>query len=217
MNQNFGFPIAVAGQGSIARPQPTAPISTPATSPGNALGFLPEGSYKGVDADKLQTGITREQYNDWVTSYVPHENDHIGRLQDDQYYAGQVREAGVQAGRGFDIGQGSLERNLSRYGVNLNPDQQRVLDRIRKFGRDEAVVHAKNTARDRYEDLRLGGLNTVANLAQAQAADAAGIASNVAAADAQRKATNDQIKAQSRQAALGAVSTAATLAVLGGI
>lgn len=174
-------------------------------------GVIPEG---GGNPEKVNAQIALDQYNDYVRTYVPFENEYIRQYTDPTYIQGKVRDFGVDAGQQFDAAAGTTARDLSRYGYTLSEDQQASLNKIRSVGRSLAVGNAQNQGRLELKDQRQQGLSFLADLFQNQAREATGQAGNLARSQAQRDSNNAQIGAANTAQNLQTAGTVASLAAL---
>src|SRR5688500_5016471 len=170
-----------------------------------------------VDPEKLNAQIAVDQYNDYQNRYVPVENEFIKLVSDPAVFGADIERSGQRAETGFGVAEGIQQREFSRQGITLNSEELRALERINKFGKSTAVGTALNTARRGFSDLRLEGLNTIADFGRQGAAEAAGIAGGLAQDQAQRAAVNAQNRAQNQSNFLGTLTTAATFAAFMGI
>jgi hypothetical protein len=165
-----------------------------------------------VNPEKLNAEIAVNQYNDYQNRYVPVENEFIGLVSDPKVFGADIERAGQRAETGFGVAEGIQQREFSRQGITLSTEEMRALERINKFGKSTAVGTALNTARRGFADLRLQGLNTIADFGRQGAAEAAGISGGLAQDQAQRASINAQNRAQGQSNFLGTLGTVATFA-----
>lgn len=206
------------------------PITTPVPTdslglnpkPGSAIagleaggGLTPiSGTPRNLNADKLNAGLESAQYNEYLGTYVPFENQALKEAQDPNFFNKEIDQAAQGAQQSSDSAAATTTRDLGRYGLTLTPDQQTELNRIRKFGATTDVVNATNTTRDAAADQRLGLQETLAGVGQQQAAGAGAVLGQSASQAAQRNITNDQIKAQNQAAVWNTIGTVASVAAL---
>lgn len=114
-------------------------------------------------ADKFAQ-LTRDQWDQWVNQFLPIEKTLID-------YASDVTMPGQEATKAIGnvqaaFGQQSRASDLSMKtaGIQLNPDEQRALDRDRQISQSLAEVSAANSARqltvDRQRSIAGAPMNT---------------------------------------------------------
>jgi len=125
---------------------------------GKTLGKIPfvmrnsynsDPSKKGSASDQM-AGITRDQWDDYLTRFQPYELKvsglATGQLDNEQAIA---RARGSVAGS-FDVSQGTMQRDRERFGLataGTNPDEQPILQARTGLSRAAAEVSAINGAR----------------------------------------------------------------------
>ena len=86
----------------------------------------PGGLAPVSDPEKAYANMTRQEYMDFVKDYGDFEKQLIQDVQSDTSLVDQAREdTAVAAG----LSSGLAQRNLSRYGTQLTPAQQREMQR----------------------------------------------------------------------------------------
>lgn len=125
-----------------------------ALDPGQSLRKL--GIYnpdKGGGGSKTPVGdafaaLTREQWYDYVNTFVPIENKLIEYATSPTVVSDAMQTAGAEATAGFGAAQAGAQRRLKGMGVTLDADEQAVADKSFGLAKSLADVGAQNTARD---------------------------------------------------------------------
>ncbi|GAP37377.1 hypothetical protein ABXN37_19840 [Piscinibacter sakaiensis] len=115
------------------------PIGAPAAV---QLGGLP-----GSAADTY-AALTRQQWADYLRTFVPFENSLISYATDTGQAAKAMAEASRDVNASFDARSASTQRRLRGMGLSLDADEQRAADRSTNLARSLADVGAQNSARD---------------------------------------------------------------------
>ena len=92
--------------------------------------------------------LTREQWQDYVTNFVPYENKLIDYSTDPNVVANNMVGASADVNASFDARAAATTRRLGGLGLTLDADEQRVSTRTMGLARSLADVGAQNTARD---------------------------------------------------------------------
>lgn len=92
--------------------------------------------------------LTREQWSNYLNTFVPYENSLIDYAVNPNTVTNAVTEARSDVASAFDAQQGATKRRLSGLGLTLNPDEQRAADRSSGLARSLADVQAANMTRD---------------------------------------------------------------------
>jgi len=99
-------------------------------------------------AGDTYAALTRQQWADYVRTFVPLENQLIDYAMD----PGKVKEAMQQAStnvtQSFDAQQASTQRRLKGLGVTLSPDEQAAQQRSFGLSKALADVQAQNLTHD---------------------------------------------------------------------
>jgi len=111
-----------------------------------AVGLATAGS--GLSADQTFAALTRQQWADYVRTFVPYENRLIDYSNDPQVVTDAMAEASADARRAFANQAGVQQRQLRGLGLTLNADEQRAATRQTQLAGALADVNAQNTARD---------------------------------------------------------------------
>jgi len=129
-----------------ASPAPPTPSTTALTNPTTALQDL--GLPANASASDTYAAITKDQWNQYVSTFVPIENQLISFATNSALPGQAMAQAGTDVGQQFATQAGTLGRQQQALGVTLNPQQQAA--QARQLGLNQALstVQAENTARD---------------------------------------------------------------------
>lgn len=116
-----------------------------ATSPAftNPYGFN-QGSK--TFASDTYAAMTRQQWANYVSTFVPLENQLIKYATDPNVVSNAMSEASRDVNFSFDAQQGSFDRRMRAMGATLDNDQQAVRQRNTGLSRALADVNAQNVA-----------------------------------------------------------------------
>ena len=92
--------------------------------------------------------LTRQQWQDYITNFVPYENKLIQYATDPTVVSNNMSLASQNVNQAFDQQAGTTQRRLSGLGLTLDADEQKVADRSTSLARAAADVNAQNTVRD---------------------------------------------------------------------
>lgn len=171
------------------------------------------------NADQINADLTRSQYQDWLTTYKPRE-DQIRALALDTSIPGQAADRADQmALTAGNVAQGNTERTAARYGLDLTGDRATTLERSRDLGTALSRIGASNTARKQAYGRQLGLQEFMTAVDRSSANEGQ---SNLAAwgdMESKRKSFNKQVDAQNRAqntqtaAALGSLALMAAFMI----
>jgi hypothetical protein len=165
-------------------------------------------------ADSRAAYITRKQYQDYINRYVPLEDMLIDRIGNQEYQREQVDNAVESSGSAYQSGMQTAQRDLSRYGVNMDPTETASFERKAKMGETLSKISAANTTRQALEQQDIDLAFGLSNYGRNTLAGANELFGNAASAEASRNATNSAIAAQNKAAKQQAVATAAAMALM---
>lgn len=164
------------------------------------------------DADAVFANITRQQYDDFYKNFGEFENQMIARSQNDTSLIDQAKKDAPKAAA---ISKGVAERNASRYGIGLLPDQLKArsssTERAGALGTSDAINNARAAQKD-INDSLLSKIVDIGARVNTNAISQLGSAASDATA---RKNAYTNAKASSRAStfgALGALGSAASRA-----
>jgi len=128
-------------------------ISAPIAEGASAYG-MGAGGMMGLNpnsknfAQNAFAALTRQQWDDYLSNYVPEENRLINYATDET----KPQDASYLAGRGigaaFDQQRASTDRRLAGMGMTLNPEERAAADKQSRLSESLATVGAMNNARD---------------------------------------------------------------------
>lgn len=99
-------------------------------------------------AAETYSAITREQWQNYVNTFVPIENQLIRYATDTTQPLQAMQHAGQDVNASFDAQEGVISRRLRSLGTELSPDEQAASTRSLGLSRSLADVGAQNMARD---------------------------------------------------------------------
>ena len=164
------------------------------------------------DPQKTFADLTRREYQDYVRDYRDFELDQIQKSQTDTSLIDAAREDSAIASR---LAGDYAQRNLSRYGGQLTPaqqrEQQRGLQRSTTLGSIQALSDARIAQREANQALLSDLINIGQDLNRSSQQQLGSAAADASA----RKQAYDQAKAQSKAqtySLLGTLGAAALIA-----
>lgn len=92
--------------------------------------------------------LTRQQWDDYLTNYVPQENRLIDYATDETKPQDAAYLAGRGVGAAFDQQRESTGRRLAGMGLQLTDEEQAAADKQSRLSESLATVGAMNNARD---------------------------------------------------------------------
>jgi hypothetical protein len=165
-------------------------------------------------ADSSAAYITRQQYQDYIDRYVPLEDTLIDRIGNQEYQREQVGNAVQSSGMAYQSGMKTARRDLSRYGVNMNPTETTSFERKAKMGETLSKISAANTTRQELEQQDINMAFGMSNYGRNALASANTLIGNAASAESTRNATNSAISAQNKKANQQAIASVAAMALM---
>lgn len=112
----------------------------------------PASAGRGLSAQESFAALTRAQWDDYLTQYVPLENLMIKYATDPNAVTEAVASARKDVGMSFDAQQGANQRRLRGLGLTLDSDEQRAATRSTGLARSLADVSATNLTADRVRE-----------------------------------------------------------------
>jgi hypothetical protein len=103
-------------------------------------------------AQQTFAALTRQQWDDYLSYYVPVENELIQYATDPDVVKNAVMNARTDVAQSFDAQVGADERRRRGLGVTLEADEQRAVDRSSSLARSLADVSAANLTTERVRD-----------------------------------------------------------------
>lgn len=111
-------------------------------------------NYFGVDpSSKTYAGdsfaaLTRQQWADYISTFVPVENQLIQYATDPNVVRDAMSEASADVNKAFDAQSASTDRRLRGLGIALSPEEMQARKRSESLNRSLTDVGAQNTARE---------------------------------------------------------------------
>lgn len=106
------------------------------------------GQQRPVSAQDTFAALTREQWADYVNTYVPLENQLIQQATDPEAVSRAMAGASQNVTDSFAAQQGATDRRLRGLGLQLTPEQQAASTRATALSKSLTDVGAQNVARD---------------------------------------------------------------------
>lgn len=97
-------------------------------------------------AGDTYAALTRDQWQQYVSTFVPLENQLIDYATSPDTVNNAMSEASRDVNASYDVQAGATQRRLRGLGVNLTPEQQGAQTRSLGISRSLADVGAQNTA-----------------------------------------------------------------------
>lgn len=116
--------------------------------PGLFGGLNWTGRQQPVSASDTFAALTREQWSDYVNTFVPLENQLIQQAMDPEAANRAMASASQNVNDAFAAQQGATDRRLRGLGLQLTPEQQAASTRATALSKSLTDVGAQNTARD---------------------------------------------------------------------
>ena len=111
----------------------------------NEFGFNPGSKTYASDT---YAAMTRQQWANYVQTFVPLENQLIKYASDPSVVSNAQADASRDVNASFDAQAGALQRRMQGLGVTLDPDQQVAQKRQFGLARSLADVGGQNLAGD---------------------------------------------------------------------
>lgn len=99
-------------------------------------------------ANDTFAAVTRDQWAQYVNTFVPIENKLIQYATDPTVVSDAMSEASTGVKNAFTAQEGSTQRRLKGLGVSLSADEQAAQKRSSGLAESLADVQSQNTARD---------------------------------------------------------------------
>lgn len=160
--------------------------------------------------------LMRWMEEDWEQRFKPIEEGLIDEVMNkDQKIAENVQDAQTAAQLSYDATVGMSERNMARYGTEMDEDQLAAQERTNNIASQGAEISAMNMARDasvaRYDQLQQN-MMALGRGVQGQAISGMGSAANM---EANRNIQNQQIYGQNQSNMWGTIGTIGGMAATG--
>ena len=162
-------------------------------------------------ADQMMANITREQWADFQTTFVPIENELIAEVQSNDAINTDAGEAVRLTGAAFDSASQVQSRALERSRRSLDPDQKRAMERRMSLRRAAAMAGAANATRRSGRDRRLGQLADLVGMGRGISSNAMQGISDVATMENNRNQANANARQQHRAGQLSGLAAGAAM------
>lgn len=163
-----------------------------------------------ADPEQVFANITRQQYDDFYRDFGAFEDQMISRSQTDQSL---VTQAKADAPKAATLTKGIADRNASRYGMTLAPEQLKerntTITRQNSLGMSDAV----NNARFAQKDLNDKLLGDMVEIGAGVNSSALGQLSSAAQTSNARNNAYTQARAQSQANTYNAIGQLASAAI----
>lgn len=120
-------------------------------------------------ASNTYAALTRQQWADYVSTYVPIENKLIGFATDATQPAKVMAAASQNVQNAFAAQEGDFQRKMQGLGVSLTADEQAAQQRAAGLSKSLADVQAQNVAQSQTRNLQYGLMGSPAPDATKQA------------------------------------------------
>ena len=107
---------------------------------------------KPLSAQETFAALTRAQWDQYLSDYVPLENLTINYATDPNAVSTAVANARRGVAQSFDAQQAATGRRMRGLGLTLDPDEQQAADRSTALARSLADVSAANLTADRVRE-----------------------------------------------------------------
>ncbi len=123
------------------------PLMNPSqiTAANNPYGISPGSDHFAQD---MQAAMSRDQWQQYLSTYVPIENQLIQYAMDPETVTKAVAQNRADVATQFAAQPGMQQRRLRGYGIQLDPDQKAAADREFGLQKSLADVSVANTTRD---------------------------------------------------------------------
>ncbi len=118
----------------------------------SSLGIGGGGGGGQMSASDTFAALTRQQWNDYLSNFVPIENTMIQYATDPLTVQNAVAEARSDVAGSFAAQEGINARRLSGLGLTLNADEQKASNREMGLQKSLADVTAANITTERVTD-----------------------------------------------------------------
>lgn len=124
------------------------PAGIGGTTYGSGTDFMGLNPRSKNFAQNAFAAITRQQWDDYLTQYVPIENRLIDYAMDEDAPVAAAERAGRGIGQSFEQQRESTGRRLAGMGLQLTAEEQASADKQSRLSESLATVGAMNNARD---------------------------------------------------------------------
>lgn len=109
-----------------------------------------------ANSSDTYAALTRQQWADYVSTYVPIENKLIDFAMDTSQPEKAMAEASTNVQNAFAAQEGDFRRKMQGLGVSLNAEEQAAQTRAAGLSKSLADVQAQNTAAAQTREMQYG-------------------------------------------------------------
>ncbi len=109
-----------------------------------------------ANSSDTYAALTRQQWADYVSTYVPIENKLIDFAMDTSQPEKAMAEASTNVQNAFAAQEGDFQRKMQGLGVSLNAEEQAAQTRAAGLSKSLADVQAQNTAAAQTREMQYG-------------------------------------------------------------
>ena len=164
-----------------------------------------------TDPQAALAQIAQQQYNDYVQQFQQFELEALERSQTDTSLIDQAYEDAPKAAA---LSQGIQQRNLSRYGQELTPMQQKELSRSNQRTGQLGMINAVSNARLAQRESNQKLLSDLINIGQGLNRSSLSQLGTSAANQAAREQAYSNAKAQSKAQTYSTIGALGALAIM---
>ncbi|RMH34826.1 MAG: hypothetical protein D6694_14990 [Gammaproteobacteria bacterium] len=151
-------------------------------------------------------------YGDYKRIYKPLE-DQLIQITKPKFVGQTVHDAKKLASQGLQVSKGVERRTASRYGLQIDPQERRALNRASSLNAAKAITGASNNARSTAVELKRNAQMGLLGLAKGTGADALSSMGYSAGLANQRNMMNQQIYQQNQNALYNLIGTGLGLGI----
>lgn len=164
------------------------------------------------DPDSIMAGITRDQWQHFLDTYRPVEQEVLASAMSTDFSA-QGDEAGQTAKQSVAAAAGTAERNLSRAGVSLTAEERSAVGRRSDLASTRATGQAENITRRTLSDTRTNLLANLVGIGRGVAQTSTAGLNSAANLAGQREQLHQQQKTSTQNSNMSMAASAAMLMI----
>jgi len=168
------------------------------------------GGGGGGDPDQVLAGITRDQWQHFLDTYKPVEDDVLSTVLSTDFSA-QGDKAGDTARQSVTAAAGMAERNISRTGATLTGEERSAISRRRDLSLAKASSQAENVTRRGLSESRTNLIAQLVGIGRGVAQTATAGSQSVADLAAQRESVYQSQRTQAHNTNMAAGASLAAL------
>lgn len=168
---------------------------------------------KDEEAQLKYAEITRDQWDDYQTRFVPRENALIDAIGNKEMQGLEMARAGDAVDQAYDTTEKNNTMRAARTG-GMSDEQRKAASRRMELGKAKTGSKTTNNVRQNIKDRDLNLLSGMVNTGRGVRGQALGGLASSAQAEASRNNTNTQIAANNTAGRWGVAGSAAGLAIM---